>query len=137
MKISKRTWKAIINALIEYFLITAPIGLYVTFESIHKHSWTYMLSSPEWGIATIFLIFIGITNYVSSARKCKKEVDETIIRVLVVSRFFLITVSILVTLFSVLHDNIVLKVVRSLLFLFISAGFIIMISASDLMNENK
>ena len=112
MKISKLTKVSIIKAFIEYFLITAPIGLYVTFESIHKHSWKYLFSSPEYGIATIFLIFIGITNYVSSARKCKKVVNETIIKLFVVLRFFLITISILVTLFSVLHDNILLKIIN-------------------------
>lgn len=114
--------KVKIDILIELIEIIAPIALYVIFEAIHKHQLKFLITSPEWGIASLFLFFIGIKNYISNIRKIsiKKDitVNETTIQMWVFIRFFLITISILVTLFSVLQDNIYLKYSRIVIFIF-------------------
>jgi hypothetical protein len=48
-------FRTIIRLAIEYLLITLPIIIYVTLEAIHQGDAVYLLQSPEWSIATIFL----------------------------------------------------------------------------------
>jgi hypothetical protein len=49
--------RTIVRLVIEYLLITLPIIIYITLEAIHQKSAAYLLQSPEWSIATIFLSF--------------------------------------------------------------------------------
>ncbi|HEY6807109.1 MAG TPA: hypothetical protein VI306_26260 [Pyrinomonadaceae bacterium] len=55
--------KALLTAFNEYFLITLPVGLYVALEATHHHRWELLVLSPEWSMATIFLLFQGLSLY--------------------------------------------------------------------------
>lgn len=132
---NNQTANAIMSSIYEFVLITFPIGLYVCFEAIHKHSFTYLITSPEWGIAIIFLIFIGISNYISSARKSKREINETVIKVLNLSRLIGIIISVLISFYSVMWDNKWLVYVRVILLVGISISFIVILTSSELMNK--
>ena len=64
---SGKLWSAILKTLYEYALIVTPILIYVWIEATHK-SYIFLISSPEWAIATIFLNFQAISLYRSTMR---------------------------------------------------------------------
>jgi hypothetical protein len=43
----------------EYCKLTLPILLYVALEAFHHKGGTFVFTSPEWGIATVFLAIHG------------------------------------------------------------------------------
>ena len=126
---------AILSAFYEYTLITFPIGLYVSFEAIHKNSWSYLATSPEWGIAVIFLIFISVSKYISAIRKCEKEVNEVSIKVFNLSRLIGIIISVIVSLYSVLWDNETLVIIRIVLFVISTTSFLFLFTISELIKS--
>lgn len=133
----RQTIDALLNSFYEFILITFPIGLYVSFEAIHMHDWIYLFTSPEWGIAIIFLIFIGISNYISAARRSHRSINETVIRILNLSRLIGIIISVLISFYSVMCDNKVLIVIRITFLIAVSLGFLILLTSSELMNEKE
>jgi hypothetical protein len=50
----------------DYLLLTLPVAGYVAIESIHKGNWTYLLLSPEWSVATIFITLQTYRIYTES-----------------------------------------------------------------------
>lgn len=51
---------AILYAAYEYLMIVVPVGLYVILHGLHDtHPAAAVVSSPEWNIATIFLLMQG------------------------------------------------------------------------------
>lgn len=50
---------AILYSLLEYGTLTIPVLLYVGLESFHEKGLLFLLTSPEWGIATVFLSIYG------------------------------------------------------------------------------
>jgi hypothetical protein len=48
--------RAILKLAIEYFLLTLPIVIYVAIEALHHGDAGYLITSPEWSIATIFIL---------------------------------------------------------------------------------
>lgn len=134
-KISKSSYYALLKSLYEYVIITLPIGLYVTIEAIHKKSLKYLITSPEWGIAIIFLIYIGITDYISSARKSKEIVNEISIKILNLIRLIGIIASLMLTHYSVNSDTITLKFIRIIVLIFCSFGFIFLMTGANRMKK--
>jgi hypothetical protein len=63
MPLSKLT-RALLLTLYEYLMITFPVGLYIFLEAAHEKKWSILWISPKWSVATIFLLFQGITLYV-------------------------------------------------------------------------
>jgi hypothetical protein len=43
--------------LYDYLLVIVPVGLYVALEALHKGEPEFFVTSPEWAIATIILVF--------------------------------------------------------------------------------
>lgn len=134
-KISESSYYALLKSLYEYAIITLPIGLYVTIEAIHKESLNYLVTSPEWGIAIIFLIYLGITDYISSARKSKEIVNEISIQIFNLIRLVGIIVSLMLTHYSVNADSMTLKIIRIIAFIIVSLGFIILITGANRMKK--
>ncbi len=133
MNTQKKTKKdAILNAFYEYILITFPIGLYVSFEAIHKHSWYYLIESPEWGIAVIFLIFVSVSKSIAAIRKNDKEPNETSIKIFNLSRLIGIIASVIISFYSVLLDNDTLIIIRVSIFIITSIISIILFTISEL-----
>ena len=134
-KISESSYYDLLKSLYEYAIITLPIGLYVTIEAIHKESLNYLVTSPEWGIAIIFLIYLGITDYISSARKSKEIVNEISIQIFNLIRLVGIIVSLMLTHYSVNADSMTLKIIRIIAFIIVSLGFIILITGANRMKK--
>lgn len=58
------TIQAVNFALAEYLLIVLPVLLFITLEAAHSNSWSKMWKSPEWAIATLFLVLrLGFLHY--------------------------------------------------------------------------
>ena len=53
----------VLLTIYEYFLITLPVASYVGVEAFARRSGVFFLASPEWAIATIFLLFQGLSLY--------------------------------------------------------------------------
>jgi hypothetical protein len=56
----------ILKLVVEYCLLTLPVAAYVAIESIHKEKWSYLLLSPEWSVATIFITLQTYRLYTES-----------------------------------------------------------------------
>lgn len=56
--------RAILLTFYEYLLVTFPVGLYIAIEATHEKKWNMLWTSPKWSVATIFLLFQGLTLYV-------------------------------------------------------------------------
>jgi hypothetical protein len=54
--VSIRVRRTLLKLAIEYLLLTFPILLYVSIEAIHHSDPKYLITSPEWSIATIFVL---------------------------------------------------------------------------------
>ena len=134
-KYKRNKTNAILSAFYEYILITFPIGLYVSFEAIHKNSWSYLATSPEWGIAVIFLIFVSVSRYISSIRKSERDVNEVSIKVFNLLRLIGIIISVIVSLYSVLWDNEILIVFRIILLVISTISFLFLFTISELIKS--
>ena len=125
--------QAILTALYEYLLITIPVGLYIGLEAVHS-DWKILVSSPEWSVATIFLLFQGLTLYV-------RHLGGTGARVSGVKIGVLALLSLVIAVFTVIniyksleegHNTTAAVIFRLGLFLITSAGFMVMVSGAKL-----
>jgi protein-S-isoprenylcysteine O-methyltransferase Ste14 len=82
-------------SLYEYLLITLPVGIYVWLEAEHKHDYTYLVKTPEWAIATIFLLFVGLNKYQHVIKKSGRQFFEPIINIIAIAALVLIILAIL------------------------------------------
>ena len=48
--------ETVLELLLEYVLITLPVLVYVGLEALHHQSVAYLTTSPEWSVATMFLL---------------------------------------------------------------------------------
>jgi hypothetical protein len=126
--------QAILTAFYEYLLITVPVGLYIGLEAFHHHSWSLVIRSPEWSMATIFLLFQGLSLYV-------RHLTGAGARVSGVSIGLLALISLLITAFTLVnaytsldpeHNTNSAIGFRLGLFVITSLGFLIMVSGAGL-----
>jgi hypothetical protein len=61
---SNRVRTALFTAAYEYLLVVLPVASYVGLESFARRDGSFFIVSPEWAIATIFLLFQGTALYV-------------------------------------------------------------------------
>jgi hypothetical protein len=124
--------QAILTAFYEYLLITVPVGLYIGLEARHQQHWELMLHSPEWAVATVFLLFQGLSLYV-------RHLAGTGARVSPVSIGLLALMSLLITAFTLINAYTSLDaanntqgsiVFRLGLFLLTSIGFMLMVAGA-------
>lgn len=126
--------QAILTAFYEYLLITIPVGLYIGLEATHQHHWPLLIESPEWSMATIFLLFQGLSLYV-------RHLTGTGAKVSAVSIGLLALVSLTITAFTLINAYTSLEpdentraaiIFRLGLFVITSVGFIVMVSGAKL-----
>lgn len=55
--------RALLKLAGEYIIITLPILIYVCIEAVHDDNAAFLYRSPEWSIATVFLILQTIRMY--------------------------------------------------------------------------
>ena len=58
--------RTLLKLTIEYFLLVLPILIYVSLESLHHRDAWYLFRSPEWSIATIFIVIQTIRIHLES-----------------------------------------------------------------------
>lgn len=51
-----RVHETVLALAVEYLLLTLPVLIYVAMEAVHHQTFWYLLVSPEWSIATIFIL---------------------------------------------------------------------------------
>lgn len=69
---------ALAEATYEYCLVTAPVAIYVTLEALHKHELSFLITSPEWAIATIFHVFQGMALYIQNLRRTGRKLSNVL-----------------------------------------------------------
>lgn len=60
---SARVRRTVLRLSVEYFVVTAPIVIYVGIEAFRDSAISFLVTSPEWAIATIFLTFQTVRMY--------------------------------------------------------------------------
>lgn len=121
---------AFIPALYEYLLIILPVLIYVSIEAIHKEEMSFVLTSPEWSIATIFLLFQGNSLYRSFLKKSGRKINEHFFGLVALLSFTMALLT-LVNSFLALHENTRLSIViRIALFCFTSASFLLAVTSA-------
>ncbi len=93
----------LIPAIFEFLLIILPIFIYVTIEAMHKQNWWYLLTSPEWAIASIFLSFQAAAIFLKGQTNTGLRINGDFLGLLFLA---VITISIMATLnaYSSLHN---------------------------------
>jgi len=81
------------SAVYEYLIVIMPVGIYVFLEASDDKGWNYLYCSPEWAIATIFLSFISLSQYIASIGKSGKQVIEPIIGIISIIILLIIVAS--------------------------------------------
>lgn len=57
------TKSALATASLEYAFVVSPVAIYVGMEAAAHEDWHFFYKSPEWGIATMFLMFQALGIY--------------------------------------------------------------------------
>lgn len=129
-----KTGLAILTACYEYLLITIPVGLYIGLEAIHEHHWILLVHSPEWAVATIFLLFQGVSLYI-------RHLSSAGARISPVSIGLLALISLTIIAFTVINAYTSLDpqqntkpaiIFRLGLFVITSLGFLLMVAGAKL-----
>lgn len=129
-----KTGLAILTAFYEYLLITIPVGLYIGLEAIHEHHWILLVHSPEWAVATIFLLFQGVSLYI-------RHLSSAGARISPVSIGLLALISLTIIAFTVINAYTSLDpqqntkpaiIFRLGLFVITSLGFLLMVAGAKL-----
>lgn len=123
----------------EFLVLILPVFIYVYMEARHKHDWSYMFTSPEWGIATIFLCFQGAAFYTKSLTlRTDKRINSTFLN-LIYLIVLIVTIGATLNSFDSLdsESNNKMKIMVRLVLLFFSIVFFFVLSFSGKKNEKK
>ena len=126
--------QALLTAFYEYLLITVPVGLYIGLEATHHYNWGLLVRSPEWSMATIFLLFQGLSLYLRHLTGAGAKVSSVSVGLMALT-------SLLITAFTLVNAYTSLEadkntpgaiVFRLGLFLLTSMGFVLMVAGAKL-----
>jgi len=137
--IKKYGSSALLSASYEYLLITVPVGLYVALDATRKNELEIFWESPEWAIATVFLLFQGLTLYMRHLGRTGARLSPTRIGLLGLIALIGTTVT-LVNAYRSLdaRENTMLAIfVRLAVFVVVSCAFFIFVSAANLYSMRK
>jgi hypothetical protein len=126
--------QAVLSAIYEYLLVTVPVGLYIALEAKHEHEASLFLTSPEWAVATIFLLFQGISLYFRHLTSTGAKVSGINISLLALISLVVMTVTV-VNAYTSLEEseNTGGSIgIRLLMFVAVSAAFLILVSGANL-----
>ena len=126
--------QALLTAFYEYLLITVPVGLYIGLEATHNHHWGLLVHSPEWSMATIFLLFQGLSLYLRHLTGAGGKVSAVSVGLMALTSL-LITAFTLVNAYTSLEADKNTRgaiVFRLGLFLLTSVGFMVMVAGAKL-----
>jgi hypothetical protein len=64
-----RKRRTLLRLLVEYLLLTLPVLIYVGLEAVHHDSAMYVVKSPEWSVATMFIALQTYRLYMEHNRR--------------------------------------------------------------------
>lgn len=123
--------KILLPTFYEYILIVVPVLIYVSLEATHK-GFFYVVKSPEWAIATIFLCFQAVSLYTKGLMHTGKKLNGVVLSILYLGAMLMIIAS-TITAYVSLEDktNTTTQIiVRMSLFLASTLGFFILVCSS-------
>jgi hypothetical protein len=124
--------KALLHALYEYLLLTSPVFVYVLLEALSKSEPFFILISPEWSIATLFLASQGRSIYKKNLALAGRKLDETSLDILEFAALAVI-ISSSINAYISLHNNSYPSIFfRAILFGAVSVAFILFAGAGKL-----
>jgi hypothetical protein len=129
-----KTNQAVLSACYEYLLVTVPVGLYIALEAKHDREISLFVTSPEWAMATIFLLFQGISLYFRHLTNSGAKVSAINISLLSLISLVVMTVTVVNAYTSLAaFENTGGSIgVRLLMFVAVSAAFLILVSGAKL-----
>ena len=130
---------AIRTAFYEYLLITIPVGLYIGLEAKHEHNWALLVHSPEWAVATIFLLFQGVYLYVRHMTGAGAKISPVSMGLLALVGLTLIAFTVInaYTSLDPVENTTGAIIFRLGLFITTSGGFIVMVAGANLYHLKK
>jgi hypothetical protein len=122
--------RAFLVAIYEYCLVVFPVAIYSGLEAFHDTD-TYFVRTPEWAVATIFLLFQGLSLYGKFLRRTGRRVSENFFGLAAILSLVLVIIAVLNASESLgrKNDSETLVVWRILLFAAASATFITLVAA--------
>jgi hypothetical protein len=122
--------KMILPLTYEYMFVVLPVLIFVCMEAISKGG-MYILKSPEWAIASIFLCFQGASLYMRGLMKAGKPINGRWIAILYMLILVITIAAVLNAFLSIApYYNTRNKIIfRLVVFLFSSIIFLILSGA--------
>ena len=122
---------AVLFAAYEYALVVLPVALYVLLASLENadplHSFTY---TPEWNIATIFLVAQGQSLYRIEAEEMGARRSRPATGLLALAAIVVIVLAASNILFAFRHETLTTAVGMWSLFLLSSLAFMAMVTGA-------
>lgn len=130
--------KVILPAIYEYLLIVLPVFIYVAMEATHN-GFIYLLTSPEWAIASIFLCFQASALYIKGLLRIGQKINGVFIGILFLFSMIIIIFATLNAYLSLDHTNNtpLIIILRLILFTISSVYFFILVCSVKFGNLSK
>lgn len=114
----------------EYSKLTLPVLLYVLLEALHHRGITFVITSPEWGIATAFLAIHGPELCEEDVAGGARGVSALRMRFFRSLGLMLALIALLNSFVSLEHETALKVLVRLTLFCFASIAFVLVVGAA-------
>lgn len=126
---TRTTLRAFNFALSEYLLIALPVFLFVSLEAAHHHRMSWLWMSPEWSIATIFIVFRQLFLHYLLLHRSGRALNEPVLVLYFLGALLAITGALFNTWYSLgtngpwaVAIRLILLVASSMMFLIFVGG---------------
>jgi len=124
------------EALYEYLIITTPILIYLCLEAHHKNEWVYIITSPEWAIASIFLLLVSLIKYLHTLALIKMKPSVNIVGIIQLVIILIILAAIYNAKVSIDSETNTAIVLRIIIFFISSLIFFVFIIGKNLLKKD-
>lgn len=114
----------------EYIVVTAPIIIYVVLEAVHDADASFLYKSPEWSIATIFLLIQTIRIYLDEMHGSVGRLFSSILVLFLAIITIAAGVNMYIGLGDVHHQSLITVIVKWTLFGMSSMVFVYVAGAA-------
>jgi hypothetical protein len=121
---------AVLFSMMEYLGLVLPVLLYVMLEAFHDKGPMFLLTSPEWGIATCFLGIHGPSVFEEELDECGRQVSPLRMRFFRACGLMIAGAALVNSFLSFDSESILKAVLRMLMFGCASLAFTILVGAA-------
>lgn len=121
----------ILKLTIEYFLLVLPILIYVSLEALHHNDGWYILKSPEWSVATIFIVIQTVRMHLESIGDSWNRSFTVLLIILLGIVAMTAGINIYVALHDVANQSIGTMMTKWMLY-FISSLFFVLVAGASI-----